>query len=207
MAINYISNKDLLAELIVYRTAYYKAKEAGEELPQVSDPIASAILRIANKLSTSYNFVNYTYREEMISDGIIKCLDKIHLFDHTRSENPFAYITQICWNAFILRIKIEQNQSSIRAKLIREKLSSEYVQHGVDAEDADSSNAFVEFLKSNDAYIDYNQERIERSTKKQEIHPSLKHRNKTSYVTKEDDGIPDLEVEQFDLSMFENDAV
>lgn len=201
MGINYISNKDLLTELIAYRAAYYSAKNAGQELPQVTDSIASAIIRIANKLSTSYNFVNYTYREEMISDGIIKCLDKIHLFDPTRSENPFAYITQICWNAFILRIKIEQNQSSIKAKMIREKMSSEYVSHGVDLEDVEASNAFVEFLKEHDAYVDYNQERAKKAT---EIHHSLKHRNKTAYVTKEDEPEELLDVEQFDLSMFES---
>lgn len=140
----------------------------------------------------------------MVADGIMKCLTKIHLFDSERSQNPFAYISQICWNAFILRIKIEQNQSSVKAKMIREKLSSEYVQHGVDSDTEDSGNAFVEFLKANDAYVDYNQARIDKHSSG--IHPSLKHRNKTAYATKEGD--PDaLEgVEQFDLSQFESDA-
>jgi hypothetical protein len=136
----------------------------------------------------------------MVADGIMKCLLKIHLFDSERSQNPFAYISQICWNAFILRIKIEQNQSSVKAKLIREKMSSEYVQHGVDA-DPDDSNAFVEFLKANDAYVDYNQARIDKHASG--IHPSLKHRNKTAYVTKEDDPEALDGTEQFDLSMFE----
>ena len=139
----------------------------------------------------------------MLADGIIKCLMKIHLFDDTRSNNPFAYISQICWNEFILRIKTEQNQSSVKARLIREKMSSEYVQHGVDSDDSETGNAFVDFLKDNDAYIDYNQMRIDKASG---IHPSLKHRNKTAYVAKETD--PDIldGVEQFDLSQFEGDG-
>lgn len=194
MTINYINNKDLFEELKTYRVMYLVSVQTGTERPHIPDPIAWAIMRISNKLMNSFRFVNYTYKEEMIGDAILKCCAKIHLFDPDKSENPFAYITQIAWNAAINRIKFEQNQSSVKARIIRETLSSEFTDHGI--EDEDTQNSFVTFLKENDVYVDYN---AERARKAAELHPSLTHRNKTKQVKKEE-----IEEEVFDLTQFED---
>lgn len=202
MAINYINNKDLFEELKKYRTAYMESLDRGEERPQIPDTIASAIIRISTKLMNSYRFVNYPYKEEMIGDAILKCCLKVHLFNPERSENPFAYFTQIAWNEAISRIKNEQDETSVKAKMIRETLTTEFVEHAVSEDD--SSNSFVEFLKDNTVYVDYIEERAK---KRNEIHPSLKHRNKTAPIRKEHTEEATTKVikptSSFDLSAFE----
>jgi DNA-directed RNA polymerase specialized sigma24 family protein len=174
---HYVSNKELFAACSIYSAEHKKARDANEELPVVPHEIGSAILRICTNMTNNYNFVGYTYKEEMIADAILKCIIKAHNFDPTKSDNPFAFFSQICWNQFLERIKKENHQTSVKAKLIREKMSNEFVEHGSNLDDSESSNAFVEFLKENDALTDYYEE------KKKKVHPSLVHRNKTAYPT------------------------
>ena len=195
---DYVNGKELTDALRVYHAAYKLSVENGEEKPQVSEVIGGAFIQIATRLSNSYNFIGYTYREEMIGDGIVKCLNKVHRFDPNISENSFAFFSQICWNAAINRIKDEQDESSVKARMIREKMSSEFVAHGVDSDNDDGSNAFVEFLKENDSYVDYI------DLKKQKIMniqlDSMKHRNKTAYIKK---SVTIVKEEDFDLTIFE----
>lgn len=196
---DYVNGKEFYAELKVYHAAYLEHINNGAPKPQISDKSSYAILQIATRLANSHNFINYTYKEEFILDGVIKCIMKFHNFDPRKGENPFAFFTQICWNAALNRIKIEQEQSSVKARMIREKMSSEFVAHGVDADADDGSNSFVEFLKENDSYIDYNEIKKE----KVEGNPALKHRNKTPYVKK--DVVLAEELPEFDLTLFEED--
>jgi hypothetical protein len=193
----YINGKEFFEELKIYNVAYLESIKLGEGKPQVSDKIANAIVQISTRLMNSFNFVGYSFKDEMISDAILKCFDKVHRFDPSISENAFAFFTQCAYNAAINRIKIEQKESSVKARLIREKLSSEFVQHGVDADADDGSNSFVEFLKENDAYIDYIE--VKKENIKNDINPSLKHRNKTAYPTKK---VVEV-IPVFDLSDFE----
>lgn len=196
--IGYVNNKDLYEELKKFRFAYDAAVALGNPTPEIPRPVCYAIIRICNKLTNSFRFVNYPYKDEMVGDAILKCTAKIHLFDPLKSENPFAYITQIAWNSVIERIKKEQNEISIKAKMIRQSMSSEFVEHAADDEDV--NNAFVTFLKENDVYVDYNEQRANKT-----VHPSLVHRNKTT-VAKKTEEKQKKEVEpQFDLSHFEGD--
>jgi DNA-directed RNA polymerase specialized sigma24 family protein len=191
---DYVSNKELFAEMCIYRAAYFEALEQNKPLPAVSDKIASAIDRIAHKLSNSWNFINYTFKDEMVGDAMLRCLIKAHKFDPTRSENPFAYFSQISWNCFIERIKIEQYETSVKAKYIKEKMSHEFVEHGTSLEGEDSSNSFVEFLKENDIFIDHIEEK-----KKNTIHESLRHKNKTEYIKKVEVYVePEMDLTQFE---------
>ena len=54
----------------------------------------------------------------MISDGIENCVQYIHNFDPERSQNPFAYFTQIIHYAFLRRIQKEKKQLDIKTKII-----------------------------------------------------------------------------------------
>ena len=46
-----------------------KCRGSGSEPPRISNYIGECFLKIANGLSYRPNFINYTYRQEMISDG------------------------------------------------------------------------------------------------------------------------------------------
>ena len=113
---NYVNNKDLLAALIAYRESVAEAEEGGDKKPQVPDYIGKCIMMIAQRLATRPNFSGYMYKEEMISDGIENCLQYIHNFNPEKSQNPFAYFTQIIWYAFLRRISKEKKQMYIKFK-------------------------------------------------------------------------------------------
>lgn len=195
----YVNGKEFFDELVIYHEKYNIAMINGEERPPITDKIASAIIRISNKLANTWNFVNYTYRDDMIADGILKCISKIHLFDPLKSTNGFAYATQLIYNEFLNRIKIEQHQSSVKAKLIREKMSSEFVEHGVDSATEDSGNSFVEFLLEVDCFHDYHLEKIEKDKKQPQVY--VKHKNKTPYKKKES-VVPDEVLAEINLEDF-----
>ena len=115
---HYINNKEFLVAMTEYRESRIEAEESGEDRPQVTNYIGECFVKIANHLAYKSNFVNYTFRDEMILDGIENCLTYMDNFDPAKSKNPFAYFTQITYYAFIRRIQKEKRQMDIRAKII-----------------------------------------------------------------------------------------
>ena len=113
---NYIDNKKFYAEMIIYRRLYDESLIAGAPRPIVSRYIGECIMLIATRLATRPNFVGYSYKDEMISDGIENCLAYIHNFNPEKSTNPFAYFTQIIYYAFLRRIQKEKKQLYIKHK-------------------------------------------------------------------------------------------
>ena len=125
---NYVNNPDLLAALIAYKELCKEAEDAGEKNPQVPEYIGKCILLIATRLATKPNFSGYSYKEEMISDGIENCLQYIHNFNPEKSHNPFAYFTQIIWFAFLRRIQKEKKQTYIKFKASQNMLTQSILQ-------------------------------------------------------------------------------
>ena len=115
---HYVNNKEFLEALVNYRAKCQRAEEAGEARPVIPRYIGECFLKIANHLSYKPNFVNYMFREDMISDGIENCVQYIKNFNPEKSSNPFAYFTQIIHYAFLRRIQKEKRQMDIRGKLI-----------------------------------------------------------------------------------------
>ena len=115
---HYVNNKQLLEALIVYRGKVAAAAEAGKPKPRITNYLGECFLKIATHLSYKPNFVNYMFRDDMISDGIENCVQYIHNFDPEKSRNPFAYFTQIIHYAFLRRIQKEKKQLDIKNKII-----------------------------------------------------------------------------------------
>ena len=115
---HYVNNKELLEALIVYRAKVANAKENDLPKPRITNYLGECFLKIATHLSYKPNFVNYMFREDMISDGIENCVQYIHNFDPEKSKNPFAYFTQIIHYAFLRRIQKEKKQLEIKTKII-----------------------------------------------------------------------------------------
>ena len=103
---HYVDNKEFLRAMIEWKEECNKA----DEILPVTDYIGECFLKIANHLSYRPNFINYTYRDEMISDGIENCLQYVKNFNPEKSNNPFAYFTQIIYYAFLRRIQKEKKQ-------------------------------------------------------------------------------------------------
>ena len=115
---HYVDNKKFLEAMIEHRDKCERAKEKGKKKPEVTNYIGECFLKIANHLSYRPNFINYTFRDDMISDGIENCLQYMDNFNPDKSKNPFAYFTQIIYYAFIRRIQKEKKQIQIKSKLI-----------------------------------------------------------------------------------------
>ena len=122
----------MLEALIVYKKKIKDAEEVyfqkyekyppkngfWEGKPKIPNYLGECFLKIATHLSYKPNFVNYMFRDDMISDGIENSVQYINNFDPEKSKNPFAYFTQIIHYAFLRRIQKEKKQLEIKTKII-----------------------------------------------------------------------------------------
>jgi len=107
---HYVDNKRLHSAMISYKKELRQAKINNTLPPRISNYVAECIMKIATHLAHKPNFIGYSFKDEMICDGIENCLQYIHNFDPKKSQNPFAYFTQIIFYAFLRRIQKEKKQ-------------------------------------------------------------------------------------------------
>ena len=118
MAAHYVDNQRFLEEITEYQTKRLEAKDNGSESPPCPEYIGECFMKIAQRLSYRPNFINYAFRDDMISDGIENCVQYMNNFNPEKSKNPFAYFTQIIHYAFLRRIQKEKKQLEIKTKII-----------------------------------------------------------------------------------------
>ena len=145
--LHYVDNAKFLEAMIEYKAEYDNAVKKDKDLPQISEYLGSVFLKIAQRLSFRPNFINYAFKNDMISDGIENCLHYIHNFNPEKSNNPFAYFTQIIYYAFIRRIQKEKKQVTIKQRLIHENNLDDFALQPGD--DGEFKNQFREFLQKN----------------------------------------------------------
>ena len=143
---HYVDNKQLFEAMKEFKQECAEAEEEGEEQPPISNYIGSCIMKIAEHLATKPNFSNYTYKDEMISDGIENCVKYAANFDPEKSKNPFSYFTQIIWYAFIRRIKKEKRQAEMKYKFF-EKYTNPDVFNRLAAEGRNPEKEFMKYLQ------------------------------------------------------------
>lgn len=161
---NYINNKKMYSVIKEYSKKVKDAEDSGEEKPQIPNYLGECFIQIANRLSRRPNFFNYTYKEEMISDGIENCIMAIDNFDCEKTNNPFAYFTQVIWYAFLRRIEKEKKQTYVKYKSFQEMNTLGLL---TDTNDSDSDASYT--VNVDDEYM-YNLietfEKKKKSTKK-----------------------------------------
>lgn len=167
---HYVNNKEFLEGMKIYKKRCRDAKKSGKPKPPVDDFLGSCFLKIANHLSYRPNFINYTFRDDMISDGIENCLQYLDNFNPAKSNNPFAYFTQIIYYAFVRRIQKEKKQVTIKQKLIVENNYDDMVLQP--HEDGEFTNQFTEFLRKNT--------KIDEPVKKDKKKPKRVRKKRTS---------------------------
>ena len=129
---HYVNNRDFSYAVVDYVTQANAAKEAGTKNPVVPDYIAICFMKICEGLSHKPNFVRYTYRDEMVMDGVENCLKAIYNYridasTRTCKPNAFSYFTQIAYFAFIRRIVKEKKQADIKFKFMEQANIEEFV--------------------------------------------------------------------------------
>lgn len=166
--VNYVNNKDILLHLEPWLEERKIAIAEGRETPRIPRFVGEAIMMIATNLARKPNFSGYSFREEMIGDGVENCIKYLHNFNPEKSRNPFSYITLIVYNAYIRRIEHEQKHSYIKHKMMFQ--SPVYNMIGdFDASDSDTLNAVMESIandKSNDIISRFEDKLAEKKEKK-----------------------------------------
>jgi hypothetical protein len=150
---HYINNADFLAALLDHRAKVQAARETETALPPISNYLGDCFIKIARHLSYKSNFINYSYKDEMISDAIENCLAVVNNFDPAKSKNPFAYFTQITYFAFIRRIQKEKKMLQTKYRYIDQLDLNELITQEQD--NGEFQNQFLEYLKNQLDGYDY----------------------------------------------------
>jgi len=169
---HYINNKKMYEEFCKYREIVQAAKAEGRELPRIPEYIGECFYKIATRLSTKYRFANYTYRDEMISDAIENCVMVVNGFDPNKSNNPFAYFTQVIRNAFFRRIMKEKKQQYVKYRSMQKMTIDSGLSLHQEMDDARSiENSYLtmehvnEFIKDYENYLQVTKEKSKKAKK------------------------------------------
>lgn len=100
---NYLSNSEILPEIIQYKETGIASEKYGE-----------IILAIATGLAQKPNFIGYSWKDDMISFAVLTCLKYSKGFNPEKYNNPFAYLTTICYNAFQAYLNTQKKHSTIK---------------------------------------------------------------------------------------------
>ena len=150
---HYVNNKEFTAAVAEFNEKCKLAESKGKTPPQMSNYIGECIYKIATRLSTRPNFINYTYRDEMICDAIENCIQYIGNFNVEKSNNAFAYITQICYYAFLRRIQKEKKQVFIKQQMTMDITAETF--DTIDGDTSGMSNTNVEWMQENMTQVQY----------------------------------------------------
>lgn len=166
--VHYVDNVRFLEEIQKYQKACTEAESCGDEKPIIPNYLGECILKIATKLANRPNFINYSYKDDMILDGIENCIQYFDNFDPTKSSNPFSYFTQIIYYAFLRRIDKEKKQSYIKGKLIRDTTIESFEVQDQD-HDEDFHNAYIGFMQQHGTFDDQFEEKRKKKKKKSAV--------------------------------------
>lgn len=134
----YVRNAELLPEMINWK-----------ETKIISNELGKMFITIATNLSKKANFAGYTrvWREEMIQDAVLTCVKYGKNFNPELSNNPFAYVTTICYNAFKNYINKQKRHSEIKDKIFNAKDDYLAIRDAEGVDGLDRSVDYTQFLK------------------------------------------------------------
>jgi hypothetical protein len=115
---DYIDNKKFFTIIKQWLSEVRKAEDADLPEPKLPDEIGKAFLLIANRYAMKPSFACLPYVEDMIGDAVENCCASVRNFDPEKSNNPFAYFTQVIYYAFLRRIEKETKQQIIKFESI-----------------------------------------------------------------------------------------
>lgn len=147
---HYVNNKEFNEALNTYARDVKADKDAGKEPRMMTDYIATSFLKIAEGLSRSPNFINYSYREDMVMDAVENCIKAVGNYDpdkptRTGVPNPFSYFTQISYFAFLRRIAKEKKQADIKQSIIDKNDVGEFATF--DGDESNIGSSMIEAMR------------------------------------------------------------
>ena len=178
---HYVNNRQFSYAVVDYVTEAQEATKKGEKNPVVPDYIAICFMKICEGLSHKPNFVRYTYRDEMVMDGVENCLKAIYNYridasTRTGKPNAFSYFTQIAYFAFIRRIVKEKKQTDIKFKFMEQANIEDFmagidINNPIDQSFLDTLREKISKIKETDNAIkSFEKEQKEKKKKGLELH-------------------------------------
>jgi len=150
---HYVDNELFFEEIKKWKQRVIDAREVDEADPPSTEYMGECFLKICEHLAMRPNFINYTFRDDLVSDGIENCLLYAHNFNPEKSKNPFSYFTQIIHHAYVRRIVKERKLMHI--KYLYVERSGILQQLSIDGEDNKKiSNQYVEYLHTHEKYAE-----------------------------------------------------
>jgi len=105
----YVDPKELTEEIRKFK---------GSETEQMSDKLGLMLINIANRFASRPNFRNYSYREDFVSDAILRMVEQIHKINLNHPKcNPFSYLTRTCYHVYITKIKKENKFTQMKDEM------------------------------------------------------------------------------------------
>ena len=161
---HYVSKEELQQALIDYKTQCDLAVAQGLPEPRVPEYIGECFVKIATHISYRPNFYNYTFRDEMVSDGIENCLMYFRNYNPEKFNNPFGYFSKIIWYAFLRRIAKEKRELAKKFKYIESLDITDLLTQEQDT--GEFVNQFLEYLKNELDHVDPSLREIKQRVKK-----------------------------------------
>ena len=149
---HYVNNKEFTQAVAEFNEKVKLAESKGKTPPQMSNYMESVSIRLQLDYLRA-NFINYTYRDEMICDAIENCIQYIGNFNVEKSNNAFAYITQICYYAFLRRIQKEKKQVFIKQQMTMDITADTF--ETIDGDTTGMTNTNVEWMQENMTQVQY----------------------------------------------------
>ena len=106
---DYLSNSEFLAQVI-----------SCQETGVISNRLGEMFMILATRYASRPNFSGYSYKDEMIAHALVACVASVNKFNTERSENPFAYYTQVINSAFLQILNKEKKHQNIRDKALQD---------------------------------------------------------------------------------------
>jgi len=141
--VHYVNGREFEEEIRVYYNTDHISIKLGE-----------SITKIAQGLSYAPNFINYSYKDDMIGDAIVKMVSalKNKKFKLDSGFSPFSYFTTIAFHAFINRIKKEKKHHETVTNYKDRVYTDLMTSHDSDA----SYHIYVDPSSNNDDNENYN---------------------------------------------------
>ena len=163
---HYVDNEAFFEEMKKWKNKVLDAREMDDVDPPSTEYMGECFLRISEHLVMRPNFINYTFRDDLVSDGVENCLLYAHNFKPEKSKNPFSYFTQIIFQSYVRRIVKERKLMHIKYLFVeRSGILDELNPNSEDNKKI--TKVWVDYLRSHEKYA------INPDKKKKKPKPSL----------------------------------
>lgn len=147
MSRNYVDKKTLHEHLVKHIQKVKECEALGIDPPPANNYIGNAIIQIATNHASKWNFKNYTWKDEMIGDGILAAVKAINKYDPERcEENPYGFFNKAIFWSFQARIKQEKLKLDNQYEMMKDSLL-EFHTDGMDSDITIDRNDLINMME------------------------------------------------------------